>query len=102
MTNILAKAGMRKGPGNKLAESFSSYRSRGAESEHTSSSNSTEVHMTASGKRLEKNTADNGKVEVVVEKSPVEGGMERNFSSPRSNRLEPLPTNYTSKHAIRT
>lgn len=102
VTNILAKAGMRKGPGNKLAESFSSYRSRGAESEHTSSSNSTEVHMTASGKRLEKNTADNGKVEVVVERSPVEGGMERNFSSPRSNRLEPLPTNYTSKDAIRT
>ena len=102
MTNILAKAGMRTGPGNKLAESFSSYRSRGAESEHTSSPNSTEVHMTASGKRLEKNTADNGKVEVVVERSPVEGGMERNFSSPRSNRLKPLPTNYTSKHAIRT
>lgn len=101
VTNILAKAGVRKGPGNKLAESASSYRSRGAESEHTSPSNSTEVHMTASGKRLEKNTADNGRVEVVVERPPVESGMERHLSSPRSTRLEPLPTSFTSKHAIR-
>lgn len=102
VTNILAKAGVRKGPGNKLAESASSFKSRGAESEHTSPSNSTDVQLTASGRRLEKTGADNERVEVVVERSPVGGGIERHLSSPRSTRLDPLPTSYTSKHTIRT
>jgi len=98
VSNILAKAGVRKGPGNRLAESASSFKSRGVESD-TSLKSSSEVKRTASGRRLE----DSGRLEVVVEGLPTGGSVERQSSTPRgSTRLEPLPTSYTSKHSIRT
>lgn len=98
VSNILAKAGVRKGPGNKLAESASSFKSRGVESD-TSLVSATEVKLTASGRRLD----DSGRLEVVVEGSPTGGSVERHPPTPRgSTRLEPLPTSYTSKHSIRS
>ncbi|KAJ7377101.1 hypothetical protein OS493_030695 [Desmophyllum pertusum] len=48
VSKILSKAGVRKGPGNKLAESASSFKSRGTESD----TSLTEVKLTASGKDL--------------------------------------------------
>jgi len=98
VSNILAKAGVRKGPGNRLAESASSFKSRGVESD-TSLKSSSEVKRTASGRRLD----DSGRLEVVVEGLPTGGSVERQSPTPRgSTRLEPLPTSYTSKHSIRT
>lgn len=97
MSNILAKAGVRKGPGNKLAESASSFKSREVDSD-TSLVNSIEVKLTASGRRLD----DSGRLEVVVQGLPTGGSVERHSPAPRSTRLDPLPTSYTSKHAIRS
>ena len=97
VSNILAKAGVRKGPGNKLAESASSFKSRDVDSD-TSLVNSTEVKRTASGRRLD----DSGRLEVVVEGIPTGGDVERHSSNPRAARLDPLPTSYTSKHSIRS
>lgn len=79
MINIFVKVGMCKGFGNKLVEFFLLYRSCGVESEYILLFNFIEVYMIVSGKRFEKNIVDNGKVEVVVERLLVEGGMERNF-----------------------
>lgn len=95
VTNILAKAGVRKGPGNRLAESAPSFKSRGVGSD-TSLRSSSEVKRTASGRRLD----DSGRLEVVVEGLPKGGSVERQSPTPRgSTRLEPLPTSYTSKHS---
>lgn len=97
VSNILSKAGVRKGPGNKLAQSSSSFKSRGIDSD-TSLVNSTEVKRTASGRRLD----DSGRLEVVVEGVPTGGSVERHSPASRSTRLDPLPTSYTSKHSIRS
>ena len=100
MSKILSKAGVRKGPGNKLAESASSFKSRG--NEDSAMDGSTEVKPTESGNRL----LDNGfygnqkgseKLKVVVEGVPSESSMGRHHRSPR---LQPLPEEYTSKHSI--
>lgn len=98
VTNILAKAGVRKGPGKRLAESASSFKNRGFESDN-SLVTSSDVKLTASGRRLD----DSGRLEVVVESSPTGGSVERHSPTPRGPaRLEPLPTSYTSKHSIRS
>ena len=98
MSNILAKAGVRKGPGNKLAESASSFKSRGSESD-ASLVTSSDVKLTASGRRLD----DSGRLEVVVESLPTGGSVEKHSPTPRGPaRLEPLPTSYTYKHTIRS
>ena len=105
MSKILAQAGVRKGPGNKLTESASSFKTRGAENSDFSLVSSTEVKLTASGRRLPENGVDggshdhNGRLEVVVEGVPSGSSVGRH---PRSPRLEPLPIDYTSKHSLRT
>ena len=96
---------MRKGPGNKLAESSSSFRNHGAENSDSSLVGSTEVNLTASGRRLPENGVNggshghSGRLEVVVEGVPSRSGVGRR---PRSPRLDPLPSSYTSKHSIRS
>ena len=98
MTNILAKAGVRKGPGNKLAESASSFKIRGFESD-TSLVTSSDIKRTASGRKLD----DSGGLEVVVESLPTGSSVERHSPTSRGPaRLEPLPTSYTTKHSIRS
>ena len=98
VSNILAKAGVRKGPGNKLAESASSFKIRGFESD-TSQVTSSDVKLTASGRRLD----ESGRLEVVVESSPKGGSVESHSPTPRGPaRLDPLPTSYTTKHSIRS
>ena len=99
VSKILSKAGVRKGPGNKLAESASSFRSR--ESEDSAVNGSTDVKSTGSGNRL----LDNGfygdqqgreKLKVVVQGAPSESSVGRHH---RSQRLQPLPEEYLSKQS---
>ena len=99
VSKILSKAGVRKGPGNKLAESASSFKSR--ESEDSAVDGSTEVKSTGSGYRL----LDNGfygdqqgseKLKVVVQGAPSESSVGRHH---RSQRLKPLPEEYLSKQS---
>ncbi|XP_074619855.1 anoctamin-7-like [Acropora palmata] len=99
VSKILSKAGVRKGPGNKLAESASSFKSR--ESEDSAVNGSTEVKSTGSGNRL----LDNGfygdqqgreKLKVVVQGASSESSVGRHH---RSQRLQPLPEEYLSKQS---
>lgn len=105
VSRILAQAGVRKGPGNKLTESATSFKNRGAESSGSSFAYSTEVKHTASGRRLLENGTNSGSydnneaLEVVVEGVPSGTTVGRHVRSPR---LEPLPKSYTSKHSIRS
>lgn len=105
VSRILAQAGVRKGPGNKLTESATSFKNRGAESSGSSLTYSTEVKHTASGRRLLENGTNSGSydnneaLEVVVEGVPSGTTVGRHVRSPR---LEPLPKSYTSKHSIRS
>ena len=100
---ILAKAGVRKGPGNKLAESSSSFKNKETGNSDSSLVSSTEVKLTANGRRLQENGVgsgsrdQNGTLEVVVEGVPSRSSVGRH---PRSPRLDPLPVAYTSKHTI--
>ena len=99
VSKILSKAGVRKGPGNKLAESASSFKSR--ESEDSAVSGSTEVKSTGSGNRLLDNSfygdqQGREKLKVVVQGAPSESSVGRHH---RSQRLQPLPEEYLSKQS---
>lgn len=105
VSRILAQAGVRKGPGNKLTESAASFNNRGAESSGSSLAYSTEVKPTASRRRLLENSANSGSydnneaLEVVVEGVPSGTSVERHARFPR---LEPLPKSYTSTQSLRS
>ena len=105
MSRVLAQAGVRKGPGNKLTESAASFNNRDAESSGSSLAYSTEIKPTASGRRLLENSTHSGSydnneaLEVVVEGVPLGTTLGRH---PKSPRLEPLPKSYTSKQSIRS
>ncbi|XP_073252531.1 anoctamin-4-like [Porites lutea] len=105
VSRILAQAGVRKGFGNKLTESATSFKNRGAESSGSSFAYSTEVKHTASGRRLLENGTNSGSydnneaLEVIVKGVPSGTTVGRHVRSPR---LEPLPKSYTSKHSIRS
>ena len=100
MSKILSKAGVRKGPGKKLAESATSLRNRGTEDGGKTGSN--DFKPIVSGKRhhengLHSDHQSSETLKVVVEGVPPGSSVGKHHRSPR---LQPLPAYYTSKHSI--